>query len=255
MRIASALLGRPYAFRPRRVLAILVHEKSTAHSLGCRLIRGGLCRLLSLLVARTRRLDLAESRIFHGTPIPVIQSMLLTSTLLRPWDREWLRRNRDTWTAIRKFTTLSNADLAERIGISTSSLTRYSKGDRTPTINDFELICVAMSPAMNERANRLEEWLCFEDYRMHLAESGADVEAEDFSIDIETATRWIAGPKDDPAGNWEPDTIDHLPSLAQVSSLQPVPAYRPEDDILFGYLGFAVPDESDPIVKDADEAA
>ncbi len=179
--------------------------------------------------------DRTRGVIFDGTPIDVIKAGIITSTALRPWDDTWMRQHRDMWIAIRKFTTLNVEELSERMGISASSLTRYSTNIRTPNTGDFENICAAMWEAMQTRLYNLDLWLCLHDYA-----AAHDLGYED-TYDMDEALRWISGLEEGDEGWDDEATLDHLPSLAHVRSLMPAPLYRDEDTILFGYLGYGEP--------------
>lgn len=187
----------------------------------------------------------ARGVIFHETPIEAIKALTITSTTLRPWDDEWLREHRNQWTAIRHFTSLNSATVAERAGISASSLTRYANNTRTPLRSDFEKIGEVLWAAMQDRLYQLDLHLCLHDYAQ-----AHDLDTED-EYDLDEALRWIAAVGPDDEHSDAEVTIDHLPSLAHVRSLQPIPEYRDEDTILFGYTGFTVPDE--PLLEEVDE--
>ncbi len=180
--------------------------------------------------------DTTRGTIFYGVPIEAIKAQIVTSTTLMPWSPEWMRDSRNQWEAIRLFTTLSNTELAERAGISPSSLSRYTKGTRTPSKGDLESIRLAMWSAMEDRLFNLDLWLCIHDY---LVAHGLDPDDGDTTYSMDEALRWITAVGHE-GENWEEGvTLDHLPSLTHVRSLMPVPEYRTGDSMLFGYLGFA----------------
>ena len=183
--------------------------------------------------------DKAAGKIFHGVPPAVWQAQIVVTTMLMPWDPQWWRDNRDHWEAVRQFTRVSSTEMAGRCGISPSSLSRYERATRTPSKGDMERMRLAYWAAMEHRYFNLDLWLGLESYVEHLAAGGHDVDAEDFTYEYDEAIRWISGVGADLEDYGEELSIEHLPYVAQVRSLMPVPAYRNDDEMLFGYVGFA----------------
>jgi hypothetical protein len=91
--------------------------------------------------------------------------------------------------------------------------------------------------AMEQRYFGLDLWVELESYVEHLAAEGHDADTEDFTYDYDEAIRWISGVGADLED--EELSIEHLGYMAHVRSLMPVPAYRNEEESLFGFVGFA----------------
>ena len=183
--------------------------------------------------------DRAAGKLFFGVPTEVVKAQIILGTTLRAWDRSWWESNRDRWEGVRAFTTLGAHELAERIGISPSSLGRYEKGERSPSKSITETMRIAYVAAWENRCHNLDVWLCLHDYIEHLRSQGEDVDDDEFEYNWDQALRWITGVGPDLEHEDEEMTLDHLPSLSHVRSLQPVPEYRDPDEMLFGYLGYA----------------
>jgi hypothetical protein len=92
---------------------------------------------------------------------------------------------------------------------------------------------------MERRYFGLDLWLGLESYVEHLAAEGHDADAENFTDDYDEAIRWISGGGADLEDYDEELSIEHLGYMAHVRSLMPVPAYRNEEESLFGFVGFA----------------
>ena len=146
--------------------------------------------------------DRAAGKLFFGVPVEVVKAQIILGTALRAWDRSWWEENRDRWEGVRAFTTLGTHELAERIGISPSSLGRYEKGERSPSKSVTETMRIAYAAAVDTRYHQLELWLALESWIDHLRSEGHDVDDDEFTYEFDEALRWISGvgPNDETLG-------------------------------------------------------
>jgi transcriptional regulator with XRE-family HTH domain len=174
----------------------------------------------------------AKGRIWERRPIPFTQATLIYLAGIPIWDYDTFLTNRTMWRAVRDMAGINSTTIADRIGISPASISRYEKGTRNPPKALMQDLHAAYVELYEQALEAAELMLAIDSYADTL-EPAKDVPVHDQPFKIDDFYEWIARDTD-----LEDFEISHIDHLAKVRAMLPFPAWReptPENLWLQGY--------------------
>lgn len=164
--------------------------------------------------------DLAEGVVFEERPIEVIQSEYIIAHSYEIWDRRWFLRNRRRCEILRDLGQTRRKDLADEVGVSSSTVSRWEQLQRTPASEIIDKTWLAYTGAVRRGLDRLELILII---RSHPDQSAV--------FDLANLQRFI----DD-----GPEDLSHVEHLYRVRQLVAEPRIwdPPARDSIVGNRGY-----------------
>jgi transcriptional regulator with XRE-family HTH domain len=139
---------------------------------------------------------------------PYTQATLIYLTGIPIWDYNSFLMNRSMWRAVRDMASINSTTIADRLGISPASISRYERGTRNPPkalMQDLHAAYVELY----EKALKAAELMLAIDSYVDTFEPAKDIRVHDQPFSLDGFDAWI-----DQGVPFEDYTIDHVTPLS-----------------------------------------